>query len=148
MSNLKFDVINGPNLNMLGIREPGIYGNMTYPMLCDFIKEKASTMNVDTCFFQSNHEGAIIDEIHAAYLKMDGIIINPGAFTHYSYAILDALKSVAIPTAEVHISDVDSREEFRKISVVRPACCVCITGRGYQGYVDAIAELVAKIKAE
>lgn len=148
MSNLKFLVINGPNLNMLGIREPGIYGNMTYPMLCDFIKEKASTMNVDTCFFQSNHEGAIIDEIHAAYLKMDGIIINPGAFTHYSYAILDALKSVAIPTAEVHISDVDSREEFRKISVVRPACCVCITGRGYQGYVDAIAELVAKIKAE
>lgn len=147
MSNLKFLVINGPNLNMLGIREPGIYGNMTYPMLCDFIKEKASTMNVDTCFFQSNHEGAIIDEIHAAYLKMDGIIINPGAFTHYSYAILDALKSVAIPTAEVHISDVDSREEFRKISVVRPACCVCITGRGYQGYVDAIAELVAKIKA-
>lgn len=148
MSNLQFLVINGPNLNMLGIREPGIYGNMTYPMLCDFIKEKASTMNVDTCFFQSNHEGAIIDEIHAAYLKMDGIIINPGAFTHYSYAILDALKSVAIPTAEVHISDVDSREEFRKISVVRPACCVCITGRGYQGYVDAIAELVAKIKAE
>lgn len=148
MSNLKFLVINGPNLNMLGIREPGIYGNMTYPMLCDFIKEKASTMNVDTCFFQSNHEGAIIDEIHAAYLKMDGIIINPGAFTHYSYAILDALKSVAIPTAEVHISDVDSREEFRKISVVRPACCVCITGRGYQGYVDAIAELVAKINAE
>lgn len=148
MSNLKFLVINGPNLNMLGIREPGIYGNMTYPMLCDFIKEKASTMNVDTCFFQSNHEGAIIDEIHAAYLKMDGIIINPGAFTHYSYAILDALKSVAIPTAEVHISDVDSREEFRKISVVRPACCVCITGRGYQGYVDAIAELVAKIKTE
>lgn len=148
MSNLKILVINGPNLNMLGIREPGIYGNMTYPMLCDFIKEKADSMNIDTFFFQSNHEGAIIDEIHAAYRKMDGIVINPGAFTHYSYAILDALKSVAIPTAEIHISDVDSREEFRKISVVRPACCVYITGRGYQGYIDAISELVSKIKAE
>lgn len=141
MSNLKFLIINGPNLNMLGIREPSIYGNMTYPLLCDFIKNEAVKMFIDTDFFQSNHEGAIIDAIHSAYQKYDGIVINPGAYTHYSYAILDALKSVAIPTAEIHISDIDSREEFRKISVIRPACCVCVAGRGYQGYVDAVIEL-------
>ena len=145
MSKLKILVINGPNLNMLGIREPDIYGKMTYPKLCEFIKEKADEANIETCFFQSNHEGAIIDEIHSAYQKFDGIVINPGAFTHYSYAILDALKSVDIPTAEIHISDVDSREEFRKISVIRPACCVFIYGRGYQGYVDAVYELAEKI---
>ena len=141
MSRLKFLVINGPNLNMLGIREPGIYGNMTYPNLCDFIKEQADIMDIDTVFFQSNHEGAIIDEIHAAYQKIDGIIINAGAFTHYSYAILDALKAVSIPTAEVHISDIDSREKFRQVSVIRPACCVFIAGRGYQGYIDAVKDL-------
>ncbi len=145
MNKLKFLVINGPNLNMLGIREPSIYGNFTYPMLCDFIQEKAETMKIETSFFQSNHEGDIIDKIHEAYQKFDGIIINPGAFTHYSYAILDALKAVAIPTAEVHISDVNEREEFRKISVVRPACCVTVSGRGYDGYIEAIAELAKKI---
>lgn len=146
MNKFKILVINGPNLNMLGIREPGIYGNMTYNKLCEFIKEHTIDFNIELSFFQSNHEGAIIDEIHSAYEKIDGIIINPGAFTHYSYAILDALKSVAIPTAEVHISDVDSREEFRKISVIRPACCVVIAGRGYQGYVDAIFDLLNFIK--
>lgn len=145
MNKLKFLVINGPNLNMLGIREPSIYGNFTYPMLCDFIQEKAETMKIETSFFQSNHEGDIIDKIHEAYQKFDGIVINPGAFTHYSYAILDALKAVAIPTAEVHISDVNEREEFRKISVVRPACCVTVSGRGYDGYIEAIAELAEKI---
>ncbi|MBE7058605.1 MAG: type II 3-dehydroquinate dehydratase [Ruminococcaceae bacterium] len=145
MNKLKFLVINGPNLNMLGIREPSIYGNFTYPMLCDFIQEKAETMKIETSFFQSNHEGDIIDKIHEAYQKFDGIVINPGAFTHYSYAILDALKAVAIPTAEVHISDVNEREEFRKISVVRPACCVTVSGRGYDGYIEAIAELAKKI---
>lgn len=145
MSKLNFLVINGPNLNMLGIREPGIYGDFTYPMLCDFIKSKADEMNIETSFFQSNHEGDIIDKIHDAYQKIDGIIINPGAFTHYSYAILDALKAVAIPTAEVHISDVNEREEFRKISVVRPACCVTVSGKGYNGYIEAIAELAQKL---
>lgn len=145
MNKLKFLVINGPNLNMLGIREPSIYGDFTYPMLCDFIQEKAETMKIETSFFQSNHEGDIIDKIHEAYQKFDGIVINPGAFTHYSYAILDALKAVAIPTAEVHISDVNEREEFRKISVVRPACCVTVSGRGYDGYIEAIAELAKKI---
>lgn len=141
MNKLKFLVINGPNLNMLGIREPSIYGNFTYPMLCDFIQKKAEAMNIETSFYQSNHEGDIIDKIHEAYQKFDGIVINPGAFTHYSYAILDALKAVAVPTAEVHISDVNEREEFRKISVVRPACCVTISGRGYDGYIDAMADL-------
>lgn len=146
MGKLKFLIINGPNLNMLGIREPAIYGNMTYSVLCDFIKSESEKLNVETDFFQSNHEGAIIDAIHSAYQKFDGIVINPGAYTHYSYAILDALKSVAIPTAEIHISDIDSREEFRKISVIRPACCVCVTGRGFQGYIDAVSELAQVVK--
>ena len=145
MSKLKFLVINGPNLNMLGIREPSIYGDFTYHMLCDFIQKKADDMKIETCFFQSNHEGDIIDKIHEAYQKFDGIVINPGAFTHYSYAIFDALKAVAIPTAEVHISDVNEREEFRKISVVRPACCVTVSGKGYNGYIEAIAELAQKL---
>lgn len=146
MSSLKFLVINGPNLNMLGIREPGIYGNMTYPMLCDFIKEKAAEMDIETLFFQSNHEGSIIDEIHSAYKKIDGIIINAGAFTHYSYAILDALKAVSIPTAEVHISDIDCREEFRRISVIRPACSIFVAGHGYQGYIDAMKDLADLVR--
>lgn len=146
MNKLRFLIINGPNLNLLGIREPHIYGAMTYSALCDYIREQAQSMEIDTTFFQSNHEGAIIDEIHAAYHKMDGIIINAGAFTHYSYAILDALKAVGIPAAEVHISDVDNREDFRKISVIRPACCICISGRGYEGYIDAIKALAEKLQ--
>ncbi len=146
MNKLNFLVINGPNLNLLGIREPDIYGKMTYPALCAYIEEQARQLGIGTAFFQSNHEGAIIDEIHGAYHKKDGIIINAGAFTHYSYAILDALKSVGIPAAEVHISDIDSREAFRRNSVIRPACCVFIAGRGYEGYVDAIKELAARIQ--
>ncbi len=146
MNKLNFLVINGPNLNLLGIREPDIYGKMTYPALCSYIEKQANQFGIDTTFFQSNHEGAIIDKIHEAYHKNDGIIINAGAYTHYSYAILDALKAVGIPTAEVHISDINSRESFRSISVIRPACCVCISGRGYEGYVDAIKELVEQIQ--
>ena len=140
---MKILVINGPNLNLLGKREPGIYGNRSFESYYEQLTKDYP--EVEFAYFQSNHEGAIIDEIHGAYQKFDGIVINPGAFTHYSYAILDALKSVDIPTAEIHISDVDSREEFRKISVIRPACCVCIYGRGYQGYVDAVKELADKI---
>ena len=138
----KLLVLNGPNLNLLGIREPSIYGAMTYPELCDFIQKDADQLGVEVKFFQSNHEGAIIDAIHGAYDKMDGIIINAGAYTHYSYAILDALKSVGLPAAEVHISDIEHREPFRKISVIRPACCVCISGRGFQGYLDAMRALL------
>ncbi len=146
MKKLKFLIINGPNLNLLGIREPAIYGTMTYPKLCDYIEDELKPLEIETKFFQSNHEGAIIDAIHDAYDKMDGIVINAGAFTHYSYAILDALKSVAIPTAEIHISDVDNREEFRKISVIRPACCVFVAGKGYSGYVEAATLLADKIR--
>lgn len=146
MSELNFHVINGPNLNLLGIREPAVYGSMTYPALCDYIRKGAEELAVSVSFYQSNHEGAIIDEIHAAYGRKDGIILNAGAYTHYSYAILDALKAVAIPTAEVHISDIHSREAFRKISVIRPACCICIAGRGYAGYLDAIKALAQQIR--
>lgn len=148
MSKLNFLIINGPNLNLLGIREPDIYGKMTYQGLCEYITEKTRDLDVCLEFYQSNHEGGIIDAIHAAYGQIDGIIINAGAYTHYSYAILDAIKSVGIPTAEVHISDINSREEFRKISVIRPACCICISGRGYDGYIDAVNDLAAIIRTQ
>ena len=136
---MKILVINGPNLNMLGIREPGIYGKTDYNALCDFVKEEASKMDdVSVELFQSNHEGAIIDKIQEAYGVFDGIVLNAGAYTHYSYAILDALKAVGIPTAEVHISDIHAREEFRHNSVIKAACCVQICGKGIAGYVEAI----------
>ena len=136
---MKILVINGPNLNMLGIREPGIYGKNDYKALCDYVKEEASKMgDVSVEFFQSNHEGAIIDKIQEAYGVFDGIVLNAGAYTHYSYAILDALKAVGIPTAEVHISDIHAREEFRHNSVIKAACCVQICGKGIAGYVEAI----------
>lgn len=136
---MKILVINGPNLNMLGIREPGIYGKTDYNALCDYIKEEASKMgDVSVELFQSNHEGTIIDKIQEAYGVSDGIVLNAGAYTHYSYAILDALKAVGIPTAEVHISDIHAREEFRHNSVIKAACCVQICGKGIAGYVEAI----------
>ena len=136
---MKILVINGPNLNMLGIREPGIYGKTDYNALCDYVKEEASKMgDVSVELFQSNHEGAIIDKIQEAYGVADGIVLNAGAYTHYSYAILDALKAVGIPTAEVHISDIHAREEFRHNSVIKAACCVQICGKGIAGYVEAI----------
>ena len=139
MSKLKILVINGPNLNMLGIREPDIYGKMTYPMLCVFIKEKADEAGIETCFFQSNHEGAIIDRIQESYFDgTEGIVINPGAFTHYSYAIHDALASITVPKVEIHISDITKREEFRKVSVTKPACDHQIYGHGLDGYLMAI----------
>ena len=137
-------VINGPNLNTLGIREPDIYGKNTYADLCDMISAKAEEMNITVELFQSNHEGAIVDKIQEAYGKSDGIVINPAAYTHTSVAILDALKAVAIPTCEVHISDVNSREEFRKISYVRSACVATFYGYGFDGYRMAIEELVKR----
>jgi len=133
----KIMVINGVNLNMLGIREPGIYGSFTYNDLVKYIQNKSK--DVELTFFQSNHEGDIVDTIHKCYFeKYDGIVINPGAFTHYSYAIYDAIKSVNIKTVEIHISDINSREEFRKISVISPACIAQIKGKGYDGYLEAI----------
>ena len=119
-------VINGPNLNMLGIREPDIYGKATYADLCELIRQEAEALGVQVEFFQSNHEGAIVDAIQAAYGKMDGIIINPAAYTHTSVALLDAVKAVGIPTVEVHISDPDTRDEFRKISYIRAACAAAL----------------------
>ncbi len=134
-------VINGPNINMLGIREPDIYGKSTYADLCDFIKTKAEEINVSVELFQSNHEGAIVDKIQEAYGKADGIVINPAAYTHTSVAILDALKAVAIPTCEVHISDVNSREDFRKISYVGMYAEKTFAGYGFDGYVMAVEYL-------
>ena len=139
---MKILVINGPNLNMLGIREPQIYGSQTYDDLCEYIENYCNNTGVSVDFFQSNHEGSLVDKIQEAYGKFDGIVINPGAYTHTSIALLDAVKSVGIPTVEVHISDPDTREEFRKISFIRLACVKTIKGLGFKGYTDAVDFLV------
>ena len=132
-------VINGPNLNMLGIREPALYGNGTYETLCNQIKTYCNEKNISVEFFQSNHEGALVDAIQKAYFDgVDGIVINPGAYTHTSIALLDAVKSVCIPTVEVHISKVEEREAFRQVSYIRAACIATITGKGFAGYLEAI----------
>lgn len=142
---VKILVINGPNLNFLGIREKGIYGTTDYAGLVKMIEEKAAEEGNDIVVFQSNHEGAIIDWIQEAYFDgTEGIIINPGAYTHYSYAIRDALASVNIPKVEVHISDITQREEFRKISVTKDACQKQIYGHGLNGYLEAIDYLTDK----
>ena len=141
---MKILVINGPNLNMLGIREPGIYGKSTYSDLVEMIKKRAEALGVQAEFFQSNHEGDIVDKIQAAYNDADGIIINPAAYTHTSIAILDALKAVAIPTVEVHISDIAQREEFRKLSYVSLIAEKTICGKGFDGYIEALNHLTEK----
>ena len=135
-------VINGPNINMLGIREPEIYGKKTYSQLIEFIKSEAESLGVSVSFFQSNHEGAIVDEIQKAYGNYDGLIINPAAYTHTSVAIPDAIKAVGIPAVEVHISDPDAREEFRKTSYVRNVCIATVKGKGFDGYAEAIRILL------
>ena len=131
-------VINGPNLNMLGIREPEIYGKATYADLCRLIRSHADETGVTVTLYQSNHEGDLVDAIQGAYQKQDGIVINPGAYTHTSVALLDALKAVGIPAVEVHISDPDTREDFRKVSYIRTACVRTIKGRGFDGYLEAM----------
>ena len=131
-------VINGPNLNMLGIREPAVYGSATYADLCSLIEAHAEAIGVTVSLYQSNHEGDLVDAIQLAYGKQDAIIINPGAYTHTSIALLDALKAVAIPAVEVHITDPDTREEFRKISYIRAACVKTIKGHGFDGYLEAM----------
>ena len=141
---MKILVINGPNLNMLGIREPAIYGSQNYAALCTLIENYAAEKNVEVRIFQSNHEGAIVDEIQAAYGKFDGIVINPAAYTHTSVAILDALKSVGLPATEVHISDVSKREDFRQISYAGMACEKSFIGLGFDGYLRAIDYLIEK----
>ena len=136
-------IVNGPNLNMLGIREPDIYGEKTYKDLCRMIEEYAKERKIKVDFVQSNHEGDLVDAIQDAYGKADGIVINPAAYTHTSVALLDALKAVGIPAVEVHISDVDEREAVRRISYVRNACVACIKGHGFEGYTEAIDLLIA-----
>ena len=135
---MKLLIINGPNLNMLGIREPEHYGKETYSDLVDKIQKHCNKKKIDVKIFQSNHEGDLVDEIQKAYGNADGIVINPGAYTHTSIAILDAVKSVNIPTVEVHISKVEEREDFRQISYIRLACIKTITGHGTDGYLEAI----------
>ena len=135
---MKILVINGPNLNMLGIREKNIYGAETYEDLKALIEKTFVEQGVEGEIYQSNHEGALVDEIQAAYGVFDGIVINPGAYTHTSIALLDAVKAVSIPTVEVHISDVLSREDFRQISYIRDACVKTICGHGIKGYTEAM----------
>ena len=135
---MKFLVINGPNLNLLGSREPGIYGTSGYAQLCQMIQEKAAQHGSTAACFQSNSEGAIIDAIHGAVGNFDAIVINPGAYTHYSYAILDALKAVEVPAIEVHISNIHQREEFRHRSVTAAGCVGLICGLGLYGYLAAM----------
>ena len=142
---MKILVINGPNLNMLGIREKEIYGDKSYKSLIKLIKTSAKERKVKAVCYQSNFEGAIVTKIQKAYKKYDGIIINPAGYTHTSVAILDALKAVNIPTVEVHISAVDEREDFRKISYVKEFAFETISGKGFNGYVEAINKLIQKL---
>ncbi|MBE6566682.1 MAG: type II 3-dehydroquinate dehydratase [Ruminococcaceae bacterium] len=145
---MKLYIINGPNLNFLGIREPQHYGNTTYEGLIQMIQNHAGELGIEAVCYQSNHEGDLVDKIQEAYLDgADGIVINPGAYTHTSIALLDAVKSVQIPTVEVHISKVEEREEFRQISYIRAACQKAITGEGVKGYLmamDFLCEFLSK----
>lgn len=140
-------VINGPNLNLLGVREPDIYGRETYDELLEKIRRRADARGVTVDFIQSNHEGTLVDAIQSAYGTADGIIINPGAYTHTSIALLDAVKAVGVPTVEVHISDPDTREPFRRISYIRAACAATIKGHGTNGYLEALDLLIARAEA-
>ncbi len=135
---MKVLIINGPNINMLGIREPEIYGNRTYEDLINYIEGAIKALDLEAEYFQSNHEGDIIDKIQGALGGFDGIVINPAAYTHTSVAILDALKSVNLPAVEVHISDIDEREDFRRVSLTKNACIASVAGKGFDGYVMAV----------
>ena len=142
---MKLFVINGPNLNLLGVREPGIYGKQDYNALIDFIREVCKREGINVECYQSNHEGELVDIIQSAYGKADGIVINPAAYTHTSVASLDALKAVALPAVEVHLSDIQERETFRHISYPAMACIAQIKGKGFQGYEEAILLLKQRL---
>ena len=139
---MKILVINGPNINMLGIREPGIYGSQNFATLLELLQDWAKTYRVDLEQYQSNHEGDLVDKIQAAFGCIDGIVINPAAYTHTSSALLDAIRAVSLPAVEVHLSDISTREEFRRISYIRPACISSILGHGTDGYLEAIDRLL------
>jgi 3-dehydroquinate dehydratase-2 len=145
---MKLFVINGPNLNMLGIREKNIYGTGTYAQLVSYVREVCAREGIDVECFQSNHEGAIVDFIQSAYGQADGIVINPAAYTHTSVAILDALKAVALPAVEVHLSDVSRRESFRQVSYAGLACQKSFIGMGFRGYEEAILYLKNNVNRE
>ncbi len=141
---MKLLILNGPNLNMLGVREPDIYGTDSYETLCRRVLDYAEMRGVEAEVYQSNHEGDLVDKIQAAFGNTDGIVINPGAYTHTSIALLDAVRAVGIPTVEVHISDLSKREAFRQVSYIRAACVATISGRGLDGYTEAMALLIGK----
>ena len=143
---MKFLIINGPNLNMLGIREPDLYGTLTYDGLVEYIAAEARRLGVEAEFYQSNHEGDLVTAIQQAYGRMDGIVINPAAYTHTSIGILDALKAVSIPAVEVHISAVDEREDFRQVSYAGMACFARVAGEGLTGYRHALQLLAYHLK--
>ncbi len=145
---MKILFINGPSLNMLGIREPELYGKADYPALLSFIEDVCRQNGIEPAFFQSNHEGDIVDAILSAYQKFDGIVINPAAYTHTSIAIADALRAVAIPAAEVHLTDINRREDYRKISFVRDVCKLCAMGKGFESYKEATEGLLPYLKNE
>ena len=144
---MKLYILNGPNLNMLGIREPDHYGKTSYKALTEMIDVHCKSLNIEAVFYQSNHEGALVDKIQEAYFEgADGIVINPGAYTHTSIALLDAVKSVKLPTVEVHISKLEEREAFRQISYIREACVKTISGQGTNGYIMAVDYLCEILK--
>lgn len=144
---MKILVMNGPTLNLLGVREPDIYGKETYETLTKKIKAHADERGVEVAFVQSNHEGALVDEIHRAFFEgWDGIVINPGAYTHTSIALLDAVKATKMPTVEIHISDPDTREDFRHVSYIRAACIATVAGHGTNGYLEALDLLIEHLR--
>lgn len=145
---MKILVLNGPNINMLGIREPGIYGADNFEKLCQNVKDYAALKGIEVELYQSNHEGCLVDKIQECYGKVDGIVFNPGAYTHTSIAILDAVKSVSIPTVEVHISKVEEREDFRQVSYIRKACFKTITGHGIAGYTEGMQAIIDLLNEE
>ncbi len=145
---LRILIINGPNLNLLGTREPEVYGTATLDDIEAMVAERAAALGVDVTFFQSNHEGAIIDRLHEAIGACDGVVLNPGAYTHYSYAIRDAIAAVGIPVVEVHLSDIDAREEFRRVSVTAPVCIAQISGLGPRSYLEGLESLVSRLRKE
>ena len=145
---MKFLVLNGPNINMLGVREPGIYGSDSYDDLVRACEEKGKELGVETEIYQSNHEGDLIDKIQESFGKVDGIVFNPGGYTHTSIALRDAISAVKIDTVEVHISDVSAREDFRQISYIRDVCVKTISGRGIPGYTEAMEFLYSRKKGE